>query len=116
MRRVIVESPFAGEFKNVRYARECVRDCIDRGDFPFASHLLFTQKGILDDSIPDERKRGIAAANGWLEVADYIAVYMDLSITRGMLIGVAKASKLGKPIHLRWLRENRAEEVIDESY
>ncbi len=116
MRRVIIESPFAGGFKHVEYARLCVRDCIDRGDFPFASHLLFTQKGILDDKIPDERKRGIAAANGWLEVADYIAVYMDLGVTRGMLIGVAKASKLGKPIHLRWLREKRDEEVIDESY
>jgi len=112
--RVIVESPFAGNFANVKYTRECVRDCIDRGDSPFASHLLFTQKGVLDDTVPDERRRGIAAANGWLEVADYVAVYMDLGVTRGMLIGIAKAIRLNKPIHLRWLREKRDEEVIDE--
>lgn len=114
--RVIIESPFAGGFSNVKYSRECIRDCLDRGESPFASHLLYTQKGILDDTIPDERRRGIAAANGWLEVADYVAVYMDLGVTRGMLIGVAKASKLNKPIHLRWLRERRDEEVIDESH
>src|SRR5438105_4537902 len=113
--RVIVESPFAGDFKNVRYSRECIRDCIDRGESPFASHLLYTQKGILDDKIPDERKRGIAAANGWLEVADYVAVYMDLGVTRGMLIGVVKAARLNKQIRLRWIRERRDEEVIDES-
>lgn len=113
--RVIIESPFAGNFSNVKYARECIRDCINRGDSPFASHLLFTQKGVLDDSIPDERKRGITAANEWLEVTDYVAVYMDLGVTRGMLIGVVKAAKLGKPIHLRWLREKRDEEIIEEN-
>lgn len=111
--RVIVESPFAGAFANVRYSRECIRDCLDRGESPFASHLLYTQKGILDDKIPDERRRGIAAANGWLEVADYVAVYMDLGVTRGMLIGVAKASRIGKPIHMRWLRNNKPEETIE---
>lgn len=113
--RVIVESPFAGGFANVKYSRECIRDCLDRGESPFASHLLYTQKGILDDKIPDERRRGIAAANGWLDVADYVVVYMDLGVTRGMLVGVAKASKLNKPIKLRWLRERRDEETINES-
>lgn len=111
--RVIVESPFAGGFANVKYSRECIRDCLNRGESPFASHLLYTQKGILDDSIPDERRRGIEAANGWLEAADYVAVYMDLSVTRGMLIGVMKAARLAKPIHLRWLRENRPEEILE---
>lgn len=113
--RVIVESPFAGGFQNVKYSRECIRDCLDRGESPFASHLLYTQKGVLNDTVPDERRRGIAAANGWLEVADYVAVYMDLGITRGMLIGVVKAAKLNKPIHLRWLKDGKPEEVIHES-
>jgi len=113
--RVIVESPFAGGFANVKYSRECIRDCLDRGESPFASHLLYTQKGVLNDTVPDERRRGIAAANGWLEVADYVAVYMDLGITRGMLIGVVKAAKLNKPIHLRWIKDGKPEEVINES-
>lgn len=111
--RVIVESPFAGGFANVKYARECVRDCLNRGESPFASHLLYTQKGLLDDSIPSERRKGIDAAHGWLEVADYVAVYMDLEITPGMVVGIVRAVKMGKTIKLRWLRENRPEQVID---
>lgn len=111
--RVIVESPFAGGFANVKYSRECIRDCLDRGESPFASHLLYTQKGVLNDTVIEERRRGIAAANGWLEVADFVAVYMDLGVTRGMLIGVAKAAKLNKPIRLRWLREVRDEEILE---
>lgn len=111
--RVIVESPFAGGFANVKYSRECIKDCLNRGESPFASHLLYTQKGVLDDSIPDERRKGIDAANGWLEVADHVAVYMDLGVTRGMLIGVMKAAKIGKPIHMRWLREGRPEEILE---
>ena len=111
--RVIVESPFAGGFHNVRYARECVRDCIDRGESPFASHLLYTQKGLLDDSVPAERKKGTDAATSWLEVADYVVVYMDLGVTPGMVVGIAKAVKIGKPLHLRWLRNSRGEEIIE---
>lgn len=111
--RVIVESPFQGGFTNVKYSRECIRDCLDRGESPFASHLLYTQKGILDDKVPEERRRGIDAAIGWLEVADYIAVYADLGITTGMAWGIARAAKLGKPIRLRWIREERPEQIIE---
>lgn len=113
--KVIIESPFAGGFSNVKYSRECLRDCLDRSESPYASHLLYTQKGVLDDTIPEERKRGIAAANAWLEAADYVAVYMDLGITNGMLRGVVKAARLNKQIRLRWLRGNREEEILDES-
>lgn len=111
--RVIVESPFAGGFVNIKYSRECIKDCLDRGESPFASHLLYTQKGVLDDSVPEERRKGIDAANSWLQVADYAVVYMDLGVTRGMLIGVMKAARIGKPIHLRWLREQRPEEILE---
>jgi hypothetical protein len=111
--RVIVESPFAGGFGNVKYAREALRDCIDRGESPFASHLLYTQKGLLDDRLPDERRKGLDAAAGWLEVADYVAVYMDLGVTSGMVVGITRAVKMGKPIKLRWLRSEREEEVIE---
>ena len=47
---VIIESPFAGDVdKNIEYARKCVRDSLNRGEAPSASHLLYTQPGILDD-------------------------------------------------------------------
>lgn len=111
--RVIVESPFAGDFKNVKYSRECIRDCLDRGESPYASHLLYTQKGVLDDKIPEERRKGIDAAINWLEVADFVAVYMDLGVTTGMVWGIMRAAKLLKPVRLRWLREDRPEQVIE---
>ena len=45
---VIIESPFAGNIrKNINYARKCMKDCLMKGEYPFASHLLYTQKGII---------------------------------------------------------------------
>jgi hypothetical protein len=111
--RVVVESPFAGGFGNVRYGRECLRDSIDRGESPFASHLLYAQKGLLSDNVPKERKRGIQAAAAWLEVADCVCVYMDLGITPGMVQGIVRAAQLGKPIRLRWLRPTKREEIVE---
>ena len=70
MRRVIVESPYAGDVAtNIAYARAAVRDCLMRGEAPIASHLLFTQPGILDDDVADERRLGIEAGLSWLDVA-----------------------------------------------
>lgn len=52
MKRVILESPYAGDVeRNLTYARECVRDSLSRGEAPIASHLLYTQEGILKDEI-----------------------------------------------------------------
>jgi hypothetical protein len=111
--RVVVESPFAGGFGNVKYGRECLRDSLNRGESPFASHLLYAQKGLLDDSVPTERKKGMAAAAAWLEVCDFVCVYMDLGITPGMVAGIIHATRFGKPVRLRWIRGQRKEEVIE---
>ena len=52
---VLLESPYAGDIEaNLSYARACMRDCFERGEAPFASHLLYTQMGVLDDTIPAE--------------------------------------------------------------
>lgn len=113
--RVIVESPYAGGFSNVRYSRRCLRDCLNRNESPFASHLLYTQKDVLDDKVPAERKKGIEAAHAWLEVADAVAVYMDLGMTEGMVRGLVKAAMMQKPIRLRWLDgDRRGQEVVLE--
>jgi len=111
--RVIVESPFAGGHKNVIFSRACVLDCLSRGESPYASHLLYTQKGMLDDSVEDQRRRGIAAADGWLEVCDYVAVYRDNGISAGMVIGIIKAARLGKPIHLRYLDKREPDKILE---
>ena len=42
MRRVIVESPYAGDVeRNIAYVRAAMRDCLMRGEAPLASHLLY---------------------------------------------------------------------------
>lgn len=95
MRRVIVESPYAGDIElNLRYLRACMADCLARGEAPFASHGLYTQPGVLDDSDPGEREHGIQAGFAWRSAADATAVYTDLGISRGMDYGIAAAVRL----------------------
>jgi hypothetical protein len=104
MRRVIVESPYAGDVeRNITYARRCVRDCIDRGEAPIASHLLMTQPGILDDGVPEQRARGIAAGLAWLSVADAMVVYADLGVSDGMREAMKQAHACGITIDIRRL-------------
>ncbi|MFA5124483.1 MAG: hypothetical protein WC473_01470 [Patescibacteria group bacterium] len=101
---VLVESPFAGEIaKNVRYARACIHDCLIRGEYPFASHLFYTQTGILRDEIPGERKLGIDAGLAWGKKADKTVVYMDLGLSQGMQYGIKAAKEADRPIEFRYL-------------
>ena len=104
MRLVITESPYAGDIAaNVAYARACVRDALARGEAPFASHLLYTQAGILRDEVPAEREKGIAAALAWYRGADAAVVYTDRGISRGMECGIAAAKAAGKAVEFRSL-------------
>jgi hypothetical protein len=104
MMTVIVESPFAGDIaRNVRYARACMRDCLMRGEAPFASHLLYTQEGVLDDNIQEERDHGIAAGFAWRSTAKKTVVYTDCGISKGMEYGIAHAKEEGHPIEYRTL-------------
>lgn len=97
MRLVLVESPYAGDVDaNVAYARECMRDCLARGEAPFASHLLYTQ--VLDDTIDLQRARGINAGLAWGMKADATVVYVDRGISVGMKLGVKSAEHAGRPI------------------
>jgi len=99
---VIIESPFAGNIqKNLKYARKCMRDCFLRGEYPFASHLIYTQTGILNDDIPKERKLGIDAGLKWGEFAQKTIVYTDLGISKGMKHGIELAKKQGRLIEYR---------------
>jgi hypothetical protein len=107
MKLVIIESPYAGDIAaNVDYARACVADALARGEAPFASHLLYTQPGILRDEVPAERQKGIAAALAWYRGADAAVVYTDRGISRGMELGIATAKAAGKPIEFRTLPQN----------
>ena len=104
MRRVILESPYAGNVeRNITYARACLRDSLFRGEAPIASHLLYTQPGVLNDNIPDERMRGIHAGLAWGEFAEATIVYTDHGISQGMHYGIENAKKTNRPVEFRKL-------------
>lgn len=106
MSRVIIVSPYRAEDhstikKHTKYARLCVKDSLERGEHPFASHIFYTQRGILDDENPAERNRGINAGYSWMAVADKVAIYTDLGMSRGMKQDAFKAAELKKEVEYR---------------
>ena len=102
MIRVILESPYAGNVEeNIKYARQCVRHSLSLGEAPIASHLLYTQKGILNDDIPSERKWGIDAGLVWKEVAEKHVFYCDKGISKGMEYAFEQAKKNNIPYEFR---------------
>lgn len=102
MKRVVVESPYSGNVElNLRYLRAALRDCILRGESPYASHALLTQPGVLDDTVPEERELGIKAGFAFRPVMDLTAVYTDLGYSNGMKYGIADAGRIGHPIEYR---------------
>jgi hypothetical protein len=119
--KVLVESPFAGkgdteeerridEQNNITYARRCLHDCFERGEAPYASHLLYTQEGVLDDDIPEERKLGIDAGLLWGAEAEKSVFYLDRGFSTGMRYGLLRAIELDRPfefrVHLEYLDES----------
>ena len=102
--RVVIESSYAGDVAlNLKYLRACMRDCLCRGEAPYASHGLYTQEGVLNDDDPVEREQGIQAGFCWREVADKTVVYTDLGISGGMVYGIAHAKQHNKPVEYRTL-------------
>jgi len=98
--RVIIESPLAGDVeRNLAYARACLRDSLDRGEAPYASHLLYPQ--VYNDSDPDQRLRGIEAGLQWGAIAHATVVYTDLGISSGMEMGIERARRQGRSVVYR---------------
>ena len=115
MRKVILESPYAGKTpeelaRNISYARLALRDSLLRGEAPLMSHLLHTQ--VLDDNIPLHRKLGIEAGHAWIESADAVILCSDYGVSKGMQIAVQLANKLHIPVHARYLLENHKGDMI----
>lgn len=112
MIKVLLESPFKGRGRswierfadaetNRRYARAAMRDCLLRGEAPFASHLLYTQDGVLDDDVEKERALGIEAGLIWGACAEFTVVYTDRGITEGMRMGIDRANAEGRTVVMR---------------
>ena len=85
MIRVVIESPFTGEIEdNLTYLRKCMQHCLLRGEAPFASHALYTQHGVLQDSNPTERELGFNAGLVWADQAHMAVFYIDRGFSTGM--------------------------------
>ncbi len=105
MKKVIIESPYAGNIEsNIKYARKCVKDCLNRGEAPICSHLLYTQSGILDDDITEERSLGINAGLAWANVADLHVFYLDYGMSKGMYYAMDAALKNNVEIEFRRIK------------
>lgn len=108
MKRVLVESPYGSKDpkvveRNEIYVLACLHDCFLRGEAPFASHALYTRKGVLRDGVSEERKQGIEAGLVWGECAELSAVYEDFGITEGMEKGIKRALAEGRLVEYRKL-------------
>jgi len=104
MIKVILESPYGGNVpRNEEYARLAMRECLLRGESPYASHLLYTQPGVLDDTKQEERALGISAGFEWREGAIKTVVYIDYGISRGMHAGILHAQSIHQVIEWRRL-------------
>lgn len=117
-----IETPFKGKDWNETelnhlYTKACVGDSLRRGENPYASHLFFTQRGILDDRVHSERIKGINAGKNIeraLTLASkqlsniYVctAVYTDRGISPGMEIGIKQAQEIQRIIDYRTLGDN----------
>lgn len=93
--RVVVESPYAGDIdKNTKYAQAACKDCMKRGEIPFASHLFFPQ--FLDEQSPVERQLSIQAGFHYWREFDKIVFYIDNGISAGMKDALERVVKEGK--------------------
>jgi hypothetical protein len=111
---VVVESPYKGNiYINRAYARQCLRDCLFRGESPFASHLIYTQSGVLDDSIEEERNLGIEAGLEWGKFAAKTIVYTDLGVSIGMQYGINRAQNEGRMVEYRTLPDWKEPSIED---
>jgi len=101
-RFVIIESPYAGDTqRNIEYIRAAVSDSLKRGEYPIASHLLYTQPGILDDNDPAQRRQGILSGMAWRERADRAVFYVDLGWSEGMKVAQQTYAIEGFPYEQR---------------
>jgi len=106
MRRVIIESPFAGTTPqeiaaNIDYARKCCADAWLNDEDPFASHLFYPQ--FLDDTKPEERKAGIERGYAHWAAAGAIVFYTDRGWSNGMKDALVRAHSDGCAIEIRKL-------------
>ena len=105
MKRVIIESPYAGNIeRNTEYAKRCLQDSINRREAPLASHLLYP--AVLDEHNPAERALGIELGYAWMHVATLVVFYIDYGMSPGMHKAESKADSLSILTEKRTIGKN----------
>lgn len=104
---VVLASPYAGNRElHVAYAKRAMYDSLLRGEAPFASHLLYTQEGVLDDDEPGERKLGMDAGMAWITKCAMLVVYEDYGLSSGMTAEINRAKHHRIPVVYRRIGQN----------
>jgi len=105
MKLIVIESPFAGEVeRNLLYLDYAIRDAIERGESPYASHRMLTSA--LDDTDAAQRAIGIEAGLAWRMRADDRVFYIDLGWSKGMEAAVHRYDGEGYSYTVRKLGIN----------
>lgn len=104
----ILETPYAGNIEdNVEYAQKCMHDMLLRKEAPYASHLLYTQPNVLDDSVPEDRDLGIYAGFAWKHLKGVHTVfYTDKGISKGMELALGYCKENNMSYEFRSLEES----------
>lgn len=93
MKRVIIESPYAGDLaRNRAYLGRCIRDSILRGENPYASHAIIPLG--LNDANPEERQIGIELGYDEWRFADAVVFYTDYGMSNGMQAAMDRVSNM----------------------
>jgi hypothetical protein len=103
-RPVVIESPLAGNVElHQRYLDACIRDCIERGETPYASHRMLV--GPLDDLDAAQRMTGMLAGFHMAEALAQLGaprvVYVDCGVSGGMGLGIQHAERIGQRVERR---------------
>jgi hypothetical protein len=115
MKRVVIESPFAGDVEaNREYLHRCCLDSLRSGESPYASHGFFVY--FMDDLKPEERQLGINAGLAWADAAELVAVYTDRGISPGMSYAIRRHEANKRPIEYRSIGPTSTTPEMQELY
>jgi hypothetical protein len=90
----IIESPYAATTRegleaNAAYLDAALRDSLNRGEHPYASHAYLTR--VLDDGAPGQRQRGLQAGHSLTRALLASGARWVFCIDRGVSNGMAFA-------------------------
>jgi len=96
MKTIYICSPLRGDIEaNIARAKQYCRAVALGGNIPIAPHVYCTS--FLDDTVPEERKTGMAIGIELLRFCDELMVCGDI-ISDGMAAEIAEAERLGIPV------------------